>query len=82
MKTLIFLLILFITSNYAQISILSEEADSLVINGSNYIYNVQFDSAHNEFEKLITLYPKHPAGYFLDAMVSWWKITIHRKALL
>lgn len=78
MKTLIFLLILFITSNYAQISILSEEADSLVINGSNYIYNVQFDSAHNEFEKLITLYPKHPAGYFLDAMVSWWKITIHR----
>ncbi|GAB1371264.1 hypothetical protein MASR1M45_13260 [Candidatus Kapaibacterium sp.] len=24
------------------------------------------------------MYPGHPAGYFLDAMVYWWKITLHR----
>jgi tetratricopeptide (TPR) repeat protein len=55
-----------------------EDADALVLKGSDYIYNVQFDSARATFEELIRLYPKHPSGYFLDAMIDWWRITIHR----
>lgn len=78
MKTFILIFLASISFTYSQISILSEEADSLVIKGSDYIYNIQFDSAKVTFEKLIELYPDHPAGYFLDAMVDWWGITIHR----
>lgn len=57
---------------------MTQEADSLVLEGANLIYNVQFDSARSKFEKVQELYPEHPVGYFLDAMVDWWRITIHR----
>lgn len=79
MKKLIFLIIILFSVNAnSQISILFEDADSLVLKGSDYIYNVQFDSARATFEELIRRYPEHPAGYFLDAMIDWWRITIHR----
>jgi len=78
MKAILIIFLFSIIPVYSQIAILSEEADSLVIKGSDYIYNVQFDSARVCFEDLIELYPNHPAGYFLDAMVDWWRITIHR----
>ncbi len=61
----------------AQISILRSDADSLVLLGTNYIYNVQFEKAEETFRELINRYPKHPAGYFLDAMVEWWRMTIY-----
>jgi tetratricopeptide (TPR) repeat protein len=57
---------------------MTEKADSLVLQGADHIYNVQFDSARANFEKVQELYPEHPVGYFLDAMVDWWRITIHR----
>jgi len=77
---LLYSLLFLLTTNYSssQISILKADADSLVLVGSDYIYNVQFDSARTTFEELIKRYPKHPAGYFLDAMIDWWRITIHR----
>ncbi|MGE5481121.1 MAG: tetratricopeptide repeat protein [Chloroflexota bacterium] len=61
----------------AQWAILRTDADSLVRLGSDYIYNVQFDQAEREFREVIKRYPTHPAGYFLDAMVDWWKIQIY-----
>ena len=78
MKTILAIFFFSISLSFAQISILSDKADSMVIRGSDFIYNVQFDSAHIEFEKLMKEFPDHPAGYFLDAMTSWWRITIHR----
>jgi len=62
----------------AQVPIMSEYADSLVKKGSYYIYNVQFDSAEVQFKKVIERYPDHPVGYFLNAMVDYWKLTIYR----
>ncbi len=59
--------------------IMFSDADSLVRLGSDYIYNVQFDSARQCFNEVIERYPNHPAGYFLDAMVEWWKIWLHQK---
>ncbi|CAN5482973.1 hypothetical protein BH10BAC6_BH10BAC6_18510 [soil metagenome] len=62
----------------AQWTILQRDADSVMQKGIDYIYNVRFDSAHACFEQVKTLYPDHPAGYFMDAMVEWWKINLNR----
>ncbi|MBI3259495.1 MAG: hypothetical protein HYZ54_08500 [Ignavibacteriae bacterium] len=59
----------------AQWTIMRTDADILVKKGARQIYNLQFDSAAANFSKVRQLYPEHPAGYFLDAMVEWWRIT-------
>ncbi len=63
---------------YGQWAIMKSDADSLVLLGTSYIYNVEFDKAEQCFSQVIKMYPRHPAGYFLDAMVEWWKITLNR----
>lgn len=82
MKILKILIIAFIIiyaeSAVAQWAIMKQDADSIVKLGSDYIYDCQFDKAEKCFEKVEALYPDHPAGYFLDAMVEWWKITLYR----
>ena len=55
------------------------DADSLVQMGATMIYNMEFDAASSLFGKVIDMYPKHPAGYFLDAMVEWWRIQADRR---
>lgn len=64
----------------AQFIVMTTEADSLIRLGSDYIYNIQFDKAHACFTTVIDKYPKHPAGYFLDAMVDWWKIRTSKRS--
>jgi tetratricopeptide (TPR) repeat protein len=54
------------------------DADSLIKLGSEHIYNVEFEKASRCFNEVIKDYPGFPAGYFLDAMVEYWKITIFR----
>lgn len=68
------LLILCFAKSQAQWVILSKEADTLVAQGTNYIYNIEFERAELCFKKIQSLEPKNPAGYFLDAMIEWWKI--------
>lgn len=58
----------------AQWVLMKSDADKAVRRGINYIYNLQFDSASAEFNYVIQAYPDHPVGYFMDAMVDWWKI--------
>jgi tetratricopeptide (TPR) repeat protein len=75
----IILLLFFISANsYSQWTILRTDADSLIRIGSKFIYNVQFDEAEKCFKEVQKRYPWHPSGYFLDAMVDWWKITLYR----
>ncbi|MDR0926286.1 MAG: tetratricopeptide repeat protein [Ignavibacteria bacterium] len=62
----------------SQWSILSTSADSLVTLGENYIYNLEYDKAEQCFKQLQQEYPKHPAGYFLDAMIDWWRILVDK----
>jgi tetratricopeptide (TPR) repeat protein len=69
-----------ITTLKSQIVIMSAEADSLITQGTFKIYNCEFDEASKIFKRVIGLYPEHPAGYFLDAMVEWWRIQILREA--
>jgi len=72
---------IFITSTkiQAQWAVMHTVADSLIQKGSYYIYNIEFDSASACFKQVIDMYPEHPAGYFLDAMVEWWKIRLFRE---
>lgn len=64
----------------AQFIVMTTEADSLVRTGSAHIYNIQFDKAHACFKQVIDKYPTNPAGYFLDAMVEWWRIRTNKKS--
>ncbi len=64
----------------AQWVLMREDADSLTRQGIFHIYNLQFDSAEAYFGELIRRYPEHPAGYFMDAMVSWWRILTNRRS--
>ena len=74
-----FVLMVFSANNcFSQWSILNAEADSLVLRGSDYIYNIDFENAEKYFKEVQTKYPWHPAGYFLDAMIEWWKILIDK----
>lgn len=64
---------------YSQWAIMRNDADSLVKLGSDYIYNIEFDKAEACFQEVIRLYPEHPAGYFLSAMIDWWKVWLYRE---
>lgn len=81
MKTIYIIIIsLFLSTStsFSQWAILKSDADSLVRKGANHIYNVEFDSAEVAFQEVIKRYPEHPAGYFLQAMVDFWRLTLYR----
>ncbi|MBI3579382.1 MAG: hypothetical protein HY089_08260 [Ignavibacteriales bacterium] len=48
--------------------------DTRVLQGIDYIYNMEFEKADNEFAEVIRKEPNHPAGYFFQAMTQWWRI--------
>ena len=75
---LILFIFAFNTELHCQWAIVKTDADSLIRRGSFFIYNMQFDSAEVSFKEVIRRYPDHPAGYFLDAMIEFWKIRIFR----
>ncbi len=68
-----------ISTARSQWAIMKNDADSLVRKGTYHIYNVEFEKAEQCFKQIQEMYPTHPAGYFLDAMVFWWKVTLHRE---
>lgn len=74
---LFFCISVFIPSNlFSQWAILYRDADSLILLGVNQIYNFEFEEAQKQFQQVQFKYPNHPAGYFLDAMIEWWKISL------
>lgn len=44
--------------------------------GIDFVYNLEFENAENEFLQLVSMQPNHPAGHFFLAMVEWWRILI------
>jgi tetratricopeptide (TPR) repeat protein len=46
--------------------------------GLDLMYNMEFSRAHKAFEKLKTDYPSEPAPHFLNALCTWWKLSIAR----
>ena len=53
-----------------------QEFDQHTRQGIDLVYNLQFEGAEKEFQFLIDKHPDHPAGYFFEAMVDWWKILL------
>ena len=43
-----------------------------------YVYHLKFDSAEMQFNKVKSMEPRNPAGYFFDALVEWWKINLDK----
>ena len=50
--------------------------DANIRRGIMATYNLQFDVAEQAFQAVISARPSHPAGYFFDAMIDWWRILI------
>ena len=42
--------------------------------GIDRIYNLEFEKADLEFAEVVRLQPRHPVGYFFQAMTEWWRI--------
>ncbi|MCI0706884.1 MAG: hypothetical protein L0Y80_05285 [Ignavibacteriae bacterium] len=52
------------------------EIDESIQRGIGYIYNLEFENAEQEFARVVSVRPDHPAGYFFQAMIEWWRILI------
>ena len=77
---IIIVVLLYIPNNLlAQWVLLHNDADSLTHECLNYIYNLKETEATQCINKIIKLYPKHPVGYFLDALKVWWNITLYKE---
>jgi tetratricopeptide (TPR) repeat protein len=50
--------------------------EATVQRGIQAVYNLEFEKADKEFSALIAFRPRHPAGYFFRAMITWWRIMI------
>ena len=68
------LLLLLPLAAQAQWVLMKTDADKAVRAGIDYIYNLEFENASTQFQYVISTYPDHPVGYFMDAMVDWWKM--------
>lgn len=70
----LFGLLLFPQRAQSQWALLDARADTIVRNGLGAMYNLRYPQADSIFNSMIKLYPDHPAGYFLLALVDWWRI--------
>jgi tetratricopeptide (TPR) repeat protein len=59
-----------------QISAQDARFDSIVVDGIKQIYGIEFEQANITFQKIISDYSNHPAGYFFIAMIDWWNILL------
>ena len=71
-------LLLNVNKSTSQWAIMLKDADSLVLLGADYVYNLEFEKAALQFREVQQKYPLHPAGYFLDSMIEWWKIALNQ----
>lgn len=58
----------------AQWVLLDAKADAMVRKGLDAMYDLHYERADSIFNEMTREYPDHPAGYFLLALVDWWRI--------
>ena len=54
--------------------LLNAKATALVRSGTEAMYNMRYQEADSIFVQLIAYDSAHPAGYFLLALVDWWRM--------
>lgn len=52
------------------------ETDSIISVTFEQIYSIEFDKASRNTHILMSAYPDHPSGFFLDALLLWWKMMV------
>jgi tetratricopeptide (TPR) repeat protein len=50
--------------------------DAVAKKGISEVYDLEFENANQEFDRLVLMDPGNPAGHFFHAMVIWWEIMI------
>jgi len=75
----IFALLALTSRGSSQWVLIHSDGDTILRRGIGHIYNVEFNEAHKAFSTVIAKYPTNPAGYFLDAMIEWWRIYLDRR---
>ena len=73
-------LLLIASAAKSQWIVMDPAADSMIKAGSRHVYNVEFDEAQRIFNEVTTQYPNQPAGFFVDAMIDWWRLTIGQRS--
>ncbi len=53
------------------------DIDATIRNGIEHTYNLEFEQAQQDFQKVQYARPDHPAGPFFLAMIEWWRILIN-----
>jgi tetratricopeptide (TPR) repeat protein len=77
---MIAVLLTMLTTTSAQWIVMDPVADSMIKVGSRLVYNVEFDAAQEIFNEVTRTYPDQPAGFFLDAMIDWWRLKIGQRS--
>ena len=54
--------------------LLDAQSTGMVKRGTEALYNLRYAEADSIFQQLVVLKPEHPVGYFLKALVDWWRI--------
>lgn len=70
------LFLVFLAVGHAQ-WIEDKEIDGIIRQGIDATYNLDFEQAEKSFRAVIARRPDHPAGYFFDAMIDWWRIAVN-----
>ncbi len=71
-------LLLFLSAFSASAQWIDDPAiDSAIREGIEHTYNLSFEEAVKDFQKVQAARPDHPAGQFFLAMVEWWRILIN-----
>jgi len=64
------------STSFAQWVFSPRETDSIIKITFENIYSVEFDKASKNTHILMSAFPEHPSGYFLDALLLWWKMVL------
>jgi tetratricopeptide (TPR) repeat protein len=74
-RLLLFILVLIFPVSEALSQLLSDTASFRIVEqGVNSLYNMNFDDAEDQFAKIESKYPAHPANLLLKGMVTYWKL--------
>ncbi|MBN2425012.1 MAG: DUF3808 domain-containing protein [Calditrichaceae bacterium] len=68
-----YLMILFFCLSVSSVKAVT--IDTLITKGLDFTFNMKFDEAVRQFDKLIARDPSHPSGYFMKTAVLFWKFT-------
>jgi len=75
---LIKILLIIVFSCLVSENSIGQSRDDIIEKGIMYVYHLKFDSAEMQFNKVKSMEPRNPAGYFFDALVEWWKINLDK----